>query len=169
MDVFKKMERGDFSGFQGTDLRAELALSQQFLNRRMSESAAGPVEQLAVELQENNIIFFELAARVPVAGSIRRRLKLQMAGELAFGQGKHMLVFHILSGFKMLDKPVIKFFKGKIADSLPAGIEFTKDALKLNVKEMMEASGSSHLLAVLRRVELVTEAGKLIAKVHIQA
>ncbi|MCB0584391.1 MAG: hypothetical protein KDD06_03565 [Phaeodactylibacter sp.] len=166
--ILEKIEKGDLAHFRGADIPMDIPLSQALLNEQLRELLGEPLQELELSLQDDNILFLNLAAKVPVAGTVRRRIKMKMEGGMD-GSGNTLLFFHFLDGLKMLDRQLISFFQKKIAEVLPEGVHLSKEGCTVDLRIMMAAFGYGHLLPAVRLLLPSTETGRLRLKVHLKA
>lgn len=164
----EKIEGGDFGYFKGADILMDIPISQSLLNEQLRELRNDALQELELSLHDNNILYLNLAARVPVAGLVRRRIRAKMEGGMD-AAGNSMLTFHFLDGLKLLDKQLIGFFSNKIAEVLPNGVHLSKDGCAVDLRIMMAASGYGHLLPLMRQLRLLTETGKLRMRMRLMA
>lgn len=165
--ILEKIEQGDLGHFRGADIPMDIPISQALLNEQLRELLGETLKELVLSLHDNNIVYLTLAARVPVAGLVRRRLRMKMEGGMD-GSGNSLLIFHFLDGLKMLDRQLIGFFQKKIAEALPDGVRLGKEGCAVDLKVMMAASGYGHLLPTVRQLLPTTETGKLRLRMHVQ-
>ncbi len=166
--ILEKIEGGDFSHFRGADIPMDIPVSQSLLNEQLSELRNDTLQELELSLHDNNILYLNLAARVPVAGLVRRRVRAKMEGGMD-AAGNSLLTFHFLDGLKLLDKQLLNFFSNKIAEVLPNGVHLSKDGCTVDLRIMMAASGYGHLLPLIRQLQLLTETGRLRVRMHLMA
>ena len=166
--ILEKIEAGDLSHFRGADIPMDIPISQALLNEQLRELRSDTLRELELSLHDDNILYLNLAAIVPVAGTIRRRIKMKMEGGIA-GPGQTLLAFHFLDGLKMLDRQLINFFQKKIAEALPNGVHLSKAGCTVDLRLMMAAMGYGHLLPAVRLLLPSTETGRLRLKMHVRA
>lgn len=166
--ILEKIEQGDLTHFRGADIPMDIPLSQALLNEQLRELCSDALPELELSLHDNNILFLSLAAKVPVAGTIRRRIKMKMEGGIT-ASGNKLLIFYFLDGLKLLDRQLIGFFQKKIAEVLPDGVHLSKEGCTVDLRLAMAASGYGHLLPALRILIPSTETGRLRLNIHVKA
>ena len=166
--IKEKIEKGDLSHFRGADIPMDIPISQALLNEQLSQLYNDTLQELTLSLHDNNILYLSLAAKVPVAGLIRRRIKMKMEGGID-PSGNATLSFHFLDGLKLLDKQLINFFRKKIAEVLPDGVHLSKEGCTVDLRIMMAASGYGQLVPAVQLLSPSTETGRLRLRMHIRA
>ncbi|MCO6479605.1 MAG: hypothetical protein J5I94_23420 [Phaeodactylibacter sp.] len=166
--ILEKIERGDLSHFRGADIPMDIPISQALLNEQLRELRSDTVQELELSLHENNILYLNLAVKVPVAGTVRRRIRMKMEGGID-GSGHTLLIFHFLDGLKLLDRKLIGFFQKKIAEVLPDGVHLSEEGCKVDLRVAMAASGYGHLVPAVHRLIPSTETGRLRLNIHVRA
>ncbi|HQU60005.1 MAG: hypothetical protein KDD02_02015 [Phaeodactylibacter sp.] len=161
------IERGDFSGFRGADIPMDIPVAQSLINQQLREWQNDTVQQLELNLQNDNIVYLNLSAKVPVAGLIRRQIRAKMKGGIDLA-GNSLLSFQFLDGLNLLDKQLINFFSKKIAEVLPDGIHLSKEGCTVDLRLMMAVMGYGQLLPAVHQLQLSTETGILRVKMHLK-
>jgi len=166
--ILEKIEQGDLSYFRGADIPMDIPVSQALLNEQLRELCNDMLREIELSLHSDNFLYLSLAAKVPVAGLIRRRIKMKIEGGID-GSGSTLLTFHFLEGLKILDRQLINFFQKKIAEVLPDGVHLGKEGCTVDLRLMMAATGYGHLLPAVHRLVPSTETGRLRLNMHIRA
>ena len=165
--ILEKIEQGDLRHFQGADIPMDIPISQALINEQLLELRSDTLQEIGLSLHDDNILYLELAAKVPVAGTVRRRIRMKMEGGID-GSGHTQLFLHFLDGLNMLDRQLINFFQKKIAEVLPDGVQLSKDGCIVDLGLMMAAMGYGPLLPAMRLLLPTTETGNLRLRMHIR-
>lgn len=161
--------REDPGHLQGTDLRFRIPIDQLLLQRVLAARPQDtPLEDLTLLPQTDNKLLLGLSGRVPVIGLIQRQLVLQPGPAVTFPD-QPWLRINILSGFRLLDKPLISLLQKQIAERLPAGTAFTGEYLQLHVPALLNRLGYQAFVPLIQQFQLNAHNGKLILTLHLKA
>ncbi len=154
----------------GTDLHFDLHLGTELLNVLIAPPATAPIDDLRLRLTDDGRAVVFLAAGVPIIGVQTRQIEFYLTDATYSRDEKdEWLRFHIASGLKIFDKPLINLLRGQIEKNLPAGIQLTTSELSLHVPRLLKGLGYGHLLPILAGIELTAHTDKLSLQLHLQA
>lgn len=167
--LLQRLQTGDLSGLEGTDLALEVPISVRLIQEVLdSRSADGPLEELSLELLNKNRAILSFAADAPVIGVVRRELSLELRGEYDQTTGGH-IVFDIVDGLKLFDKPIINLLQGQVESKLPAGISLNAKQIAIQPAQLLNALGYGYLETVLTSGKLETRQNQLVVFLHLKA
>ncbi len=153
----------------GTDLRITIPVGRNLLNEVLAARPPDtPVKELYMDQDPGNLLHVHLTAAAPVVGRIKRVLTLRPGPPVSFPD-QPWLNFEIVSGFKFIDKPVIRVMQNTIAEKLPKGVEFSSSRLRVHVPAMLTQAGYQQLAPLLHQLEVRGGDNQLIINLHLKA
>lgn len=153
----------------GTDVWVKIPLNRTLVNEILDARPSGtPVQELYMDADPGNLIHLYLKAAAPVVGSIKRMITFKPGPAVSFPD-QPWLHLSITSGFKFMDKPVIRLMQSTIAEKLPNGIEFTADHLRLHIPALLTNAGYQKFVPLLHHLEIQGGDDEIAFLIHLKA
>lgn len=166
--LLQRLRSGDLSGLTGTDLALELPLSERLVNAALDQRPAdGPLQRLSLSFLTNEVASLTLAARLPVIGTVERRIDLHPRGEYQRGTGG-LLYLEMTGGLKRVDRALLKLLGGFVEKQLPPGIDLDAERVTVDLPELLRGQGQDALLPALAAAKLGVRPGQLIVFLHLK-
>lgn len=158
--VLNQLLSGNTQGLAGSQLTLDIPLKEDFVNDLLAQRPASPLATLTVEALANDQLLLYLAAILPAVGRQERKLRLQMRANYVPEQ-QEWLHFDILEGLRLLDKPLIAIGQSILSEKIPTGVQLNSKLLSLHLPSLLARAGKTPILALIRQLQLKSEAGKL--------
>ena len=154
----------DIGTFTGARAAGEVPLSDEFLNRLIAERLANhaQISALHVAAQQGDAIAVEVVPRARLIPPVRILARIERQPE---PQNPILLLRWSMPSagpLALLAAPVLSYFK-----AMPPGIRLEGDRLAVDVRELLVSRGMGEVLGFIRRLEIHTRPGAVIAQFEV--
>jgi hypothetical protein len=163
-DAFRERFGVDISTFAGARAAGEVPLSDEFINRLIAERLANhaQISSLHVAAQQGDAIAVEIIARARLIPPLRILARIERQPE---PQNPILLLRWSMPSagpLALFAAPVLSYFK-----AMPPGVRMEGDRLEVDVRELLVSRGMEEVLAFIRRLEIHTRPGAVIAQFEV--
>lgn len=158
--LLQKIRSGDLSQLRGTSVESVVQLREDFLNEVIARTKPDNVEHLQLQFLADNRLRIDLVARAPVVGQVHRQIEGRLVPDSG-RPGRAVLQILIDRGLGWMDRALLKFFQGMIAQRLPPGIHLDNDDLSIDLQQATAGTPAAALLPYITALKWYTEPGRV--------
>jgi hypothetical protein len=160
--ILMRQQAAGFEDLRGADVSASVPISERLLNEIIQESLPRTISlrELHVAPQAGDRFF--VRARLGTS-SLLPPLKLTVLVDRQPDlPSSPILVLKLeMGGLMAIAGPALRFL-----DALPPGIRVEHDRIHVDIAKLLEQRGLAHYLAFIRRLEVHTADGAVLATIH---
>jgi hypothetical protein len=163
-DTFRERFGVDIGTFAGARAGGEVPLSDEFINRLIAERLANhaQISSLRVAAQDGDAVAVEVVPRARLIPPVRILARIERQPE---PQNPILLLRWSMPSagpLALFAAPVLSYFK-----AMPPGIRLEGDRLAVDVRELLVSRGLGEVLGFIRRLEIHTRPGAVIAQFEV--